>query len=37
MVVQDVNCEEQEDIDQPAADGNFVWSEKVGRSVPVEL
>ena len=37
MIVQDVDCKEQEDIYQPAADGNFVWSEEVGRSIPVEL
>ena len=37
MVVQNIYCEEQEDIDQPAADRNFVRFEEMRRTIPVEL
>lgn len=37
MVVQDVDGEEQEDIDEPAADGDAVWSEEERGPAWVEL
>lgn len=37
MVVQDVDGEEQEDVDEPAADGDAVRSEEEGRPAGIEL
>ena len=37
MVVQHVDGEEEEDVDQPAAEGHAVRSEEEGRAVGVEL
>jgi hypothetical protein len=37
MVVQDVDGEEQDDIDEPAADGDAVRSEEEGGTAWIEL